>query len=101
MATYIILINYTEQGIKSIKDITERTEGFNKAVEAAGGRVIEHYMVMGQYDRVTIIELPNDDIALNVLLRVGVSGVARTTTLKAWPAAEFTRIVDSLPSSPK
>ena len=97
MPTYIMLMKYTEDGIKKIGEAPQRTENLNKMIEAAKGKVIGHYGTMGEYDRVSIVEFPNDDVAAAILLRAGRGGSVRTTTLKAWPMADFLKIIQGLP----
>ena len=97
MPTYIILMNYTEQGIKNIKEAPERTERLTKTLESMGGKVIGHYAVMGQWDRISIVEMPSDDVMASAALRMGAGGIIRTMTLKAWPMADFSKIIRALP----
>ena len=97
MPTYIILMNYTNDGIKGIKTVGARTETFNKGITSMGGKVIGHYGTMGQYDRISIIEMPDDDAMAELALRLGAGGVVRTTTVKAWPMADFIKIASKLP----
>jgi uncharacterized protein with GYD domain len=97
MPTYVILMNLTEQGIKDIKNAPQRIEEAAKALEAAGGKLISFYTVMGQYDYVAIAEGPSDEVALAQLLGLGMQGNVRTTTLKAFTREEFEEIVKKLP----
>jgi uncharacterized protein with GYD domain len=97
MATYVILMNLTEQGIKSIKDFPARIAESTKAVEAAGGKILAFYVTMGQYDYVAIAEGPSDEVALLQLLGLGAGGNVRTTTLKAFTHEEFAAILKKLP----
>jgi len=82
--TYILLMNYTEQGIKSIKDSPKLIEEGIKRLEAMGGKVIGVYSVMGDYDLVAIWEAPSDDLAATFALTMGPLFKVRTTTLKAF-----------------
>jgi len=97
MPTYIIMMNYTEDGIKKIKEAGTRTESFNKMIVAAGGKAIGHYGTMGQYDRISIVEMPSDDAMATMALRMGAGGSVRTTTIKAWPIEDFLKIISKLP----
>ena len=97
MPTYILLMNLTEQGIKTIKEGPARLEASVKALEAAGGKMIGHYTVMGQYDYVAIAEVPTDEVGMAQLLSLGMQGNVRTTTLKAFTNKEFAEIVKRLP----
>ena len=97
MPTYVILMNLTEQGVKTIKDAPARIEAASKALEAAGGKLKDFYVVMGEYDYVAIAEGPGDEVALVQLLGLGAAGNVRTTTLKAFTKEEFAEIVKKLP----
>ena len=97
MATYILLMKLTEQGVKDIKNAPQRIEQAFKTVEAMGGKVIGFYSVMGDYDYVAIGEFPSDELAMTFLLGLGSQGNARTTTLKAFTREEFAAVVKKLP----
>lgn len=97
MATYIVLMNLTEKGIKGIKDAPAAVKATEAAVEAAGGKVLGFYVTMGQYDYVSIAEGPDDETAMVQLLALAAGGNVRTTTLKAFTLDEFKGIVERLP----
>ena len=96
MPTYVVLSNYTDQGIRTIKDASKRIQNMKNVVEKAGGKLVASYSLMGQYDRIMIMEAPNDDVAATVVLSMGVLGNTRTTTMKAWTNEEFIKIVSKL-----
>jgi len=96
MPSYVILVNWTAEGIKAVKKSPERGESFRKAVEQAGGKVLLFLHTMGSYDLVAAVELPSDDVANTLALRSGMQGFVRTTTLKGWSAAEFAELVRKL-----
>jgi uncharacterized protein with GYD domain len=97
MTTYIVLYKLTDQGIRNIKEAPQRIEEGTKTLEAAGGKLIGFYSVMGEYDYVSIGEAPNDETALALALAMGSQGNVRTTTLKAFTKEEFAEIVKKLP----
>jgi uncharacterized protein with GYD domain len=97
MATYIMLMKLTDQGIKEIKAAPQRLQQNIKRIEAMGGKLTAFYSVMGEYDYVGIGEAPNDEVAVAFCLEVGAQGTVRTTTLKAFPAEQFAKIVGKLP----
>jgi uncharacterized protein with GYD domain len=96
MPTYVILVNWTDQGIRTAKDSPKRVDDFKNAVERSGGKMVDAYYTMGQYDFVVTVELPNDESAMSVLLATGVRGNVRTTTLKAFSLSEAEKIVSKL-----
>lgn len=96
MPQYAILGNWTEQGLHQLKQSPQRAEAFRKAVEAAGGRLHSMLYTIGPHDFVAVVELPSDEVANQLLLRTGMQGNARTTTLKGWIPAEFSQLVQTL-----
>ncbi|HEY56155.1 MAG TPA: GYD domain-containing protein [Dehalococcoidia bacterium] len=97
MATYIMLMKLTEQGIKDIKNAPQRIEQGSKAVEAMGGKLLGFYSVMGDYDYVAIGETPSEEVMMTFLLGLGSLGNIRTTTLRAFNREEFATMVKKLP----
>jgi uncharacterized protein with GYD domain len=98
MPDYIILFNFTDQGIRNVKDTVKRAESFKVAVEKAGGKFINEYYTLGKYDIVTIVEAPNDEAITSVLLSTGSLGNVRSETLKAFPVSEAAKIIEKLSS---
>lgn len=97
MPTYITLAKWTEQGIRAVKEAPRRVEAFEKAVSAAGGKVVGFYMVMGEYDLVVITEAPNDETVARLTLANGMQGNVRTVTMRAFAREDMGRIIQSLP----
>ena len=96
MATYFILINWTDQGIRNIKDSPKRVDAAKKTVKDIGGDVKAFYMLQGSYDAVLILEAPNDEALAKFLLKIGSLGNVRTTTLRAYPEAEYRKIIGEI-----
>jgi uncharacterized protein with GYD domain len=96
MSHYILLINWTEQGISRIKESSDRYNSFKASVEKAGGKLIGGYYTFGEYDVVIIIEAPNDEVVMSLMLKVGAAGNVRTKTLKAFVAEEGMKIIKDL-----
>jgi uncharacterized protein with GYD domain len=96
LASYIILWNWTDQGIRNAKDSPQRYETFKKGLEKAGGKLVGGYYTMGEYDGVVILEAPNDEVVMKTVLATASLGNIRTKTLKALPHAEGAKIMESL-----
>jgi uncharacterized protein with GYD domain len=96
MPHYIILFNFTEQGIRNVKDTINRAEAFKSAIEKAGGKFISEYYTLGKYDIVTIVEAPNDETILPVILATGSLGNVRSETLKAFSMDEAAKIIEKV-----
>lgn len=96
MATYIMLANFTDQGIRGVKDTVRRAEAFTEQAKASGVTVKDIYWALGQYDIISVVEAP-DDMAITTLgLNVAKSGNIRTQTLRAFSKADMTKIVSAL-----
>jgi uncharacterized protein with GYD domain len=93
---YISLINWREQGIIKIKDSSDRYSSFKTSVEKAGGKLIGGYYTFGEYDVIIIIEAPNDETVMSLMLKVGSAGNVKTKTLKAFSAEEGFKIIKDL-----
>ena len=96
MPHYILLINWREQGIIKIKDSSDRYNSFKTSVEKVGGKLIGGYYTFGEYDVVIIIEAPNDETVMSLMLKVGSAGNVRSKTLKAFSAEEGMKIIKDL-----
>jgi uncharacterized protein with GYD domain len=97
MPTYIALLRYTQQGIADVKNGPARLDAAKEGYRRAGGELKAFYMTMGQYDAVAIVELPDDATAARMALSISAQGNIRTETMKAYPEAEYRKIVASLP----
>ena len=97
MPAYIVLGNYTEEGVRSIQQLAELRQAAEQWTEAQGGRVVANYTTLGPYDFVFIIELPSAEVALEGALLFGSQGKVRTQTMLAFPAAVAEGIARRLP----
>jgi len=96
MPTYISLINWTDQGIRTVKDSPKRLDAAKKTLKEMGGDLETFYMTQGSFDAILIFEAPSDEVAAKFLLKVGSAGNVRTTTLKAYSEAEYRKIIAAL-----
>ena len=96
MSHYILLLNWTDQGIRNVKDTIKRADAFRSYLEKKGGKLTDIFYTFGQYDLVMIVELPNDNEAMSVLLGTGSLGNIRSTTLKAFNLEETRKIVENI-----
>lgn len=93
MATYIVLGQFTDQGIRNVKETTRRAEALKTMAKKVGATVKEVYWTLGQYDVATIVEAPDDASVNALLLSVGALGNIRTHTLRAFSADEMGQIL--------
>lgn len=97
MGHYIVLGNFTDQGIRNIKKGPERVDAARALAAKLGVEFKEYYLTVGQYDFVTTLEAPDDAAAAKFALSAGSLGNVRTTTLKAFAEAEYREIIKALP----
>lgn len=97
METYVILFNYTEQGVQDAKNTPNRVAAIKAAVEAAGGKWIGWYMTMGQYDGVVIVQAPNTTVAAALIVATGMQGNVHTETMRAFTVEEVQAMMASVP----
>jgi uncharacterized protein with GYD domain len=96
VATYILLVNWTEQGIKAVRDSPNRLDAAKELLGEMGGTFREFFLTMGDFDMVAVIEAPDDAVAARFALDLGIAGNVRTRTLKAFPEAAYREIIKSL-----
>jgi uncharacterized protein with GYD domain len=97
MPMYVTLIRYTEQGIKTFKDLPSRLEETRKAGEAVGAKLVAFYLTMGQYDAVVVSEAPDDETVATLALAAGGRGNVRTETLRAFTEDEAKKLAAAVP----
>jgi len=97
MATYITLLNYTEQGLKTIKESPSRLEKARQLLKSMGGELKSFYLVQGRYDAVVVSEAPNEEVAAKFALTIGAQGNVHTETVRAFTEDEYRKIVSGLP----
>ena len=92
MATFIALANFTDQGIRNVKDSPERFNAFRSMAEKAGVTVKSVHYTVGRYDMVLVVE-GSDEAVTDALLKVGSLGNVRTETLRGFSVDEMKQII--------
>jgi uncharacterized protein with GYD domain len=96
MTTYVMLANWTEQGIQNVKDSPSRLDAAKKALKDMSGEFKFFFLTMGDFDIVAIYEAPDDAVAALFSMQLGMQGNIRTRTLKAFPETAYREIIKSL-----
>ncbi len=96
MPTYISLVNFTDQGIRAVRDTVERNDRAAGIAEKHGARLVQSYWTVGAYDLVIVLEAPDDESVTAFLLEAGSLGNVRTTTLRAYDREEMSGIIERL-----
>jgi len=96
MALFIVLANFTEQGIRNVKDSPKRAEAFRDMAKKCGVTVKDTFWTLGEYDIVAILDAP-DDVSITALgLSLGALGNVRTQTLRAFSSADIKSILGKM-----
>ncbi|HEX5326713.1 MAG TPA: GYD domain-containing protein [Acetobacteraceae bacterium] len=96
MPTYVMLANWTDQGIRTIGDCPKRIDAARRELAEMGGQLRTILMTMGAYDLVIIYEAPDDAVSARFTLMLGRLGNVRTTSMKAFPEEALRHIVESV-----
>jgi len=96
MTTYIMLANWTDQGMRQVRDSPNRFDAAKASLKDMGGEFKAIYMTMGDHDLVAVYEAPDDAVAARFTLVIGGLGYVRTKTLKAFPERAYREIINSL-----
>ena len=97
MVRYIILLNFTDQGIRNSKQTVDRARAFKATAGKLRVSVKDLYWTQGAYDLVGTIEAPDEDSAMALFLALGSFGTVRSQTLRAFSADEMERIITKMP----
>ena len=96
MTTYIMLCNWTDQGIRHVKDSPDRLDAAKDLCRQHGAEMTDFHMTIGSYDAVIVIDAPNDDTFAKIALSLGKGGNIRTKSLKAFDEAQFREIIGTI-----
>ena len=97
MPHFICFLNWTDEGAKNAKGISERHDAAHSLAASVGGEIVGAYVTTGQYDVVAVLNMPDGDAMAKFALSIGARGQARTTTVRAFPYEEISKIASSLP----
>lgn len=93
MATFITTFKFTEQGLRAIHDSPKRASAFKSAAKKLGIKVLAQYWTLGACDGVIICDAPDDETVAAAMLQVTSLGNVNTTTVRAFNANEFEKVV--------
>jgi uncharacterized protein with GYD domain len=96
MPTYMVLGKYTEQDGRNINDAVNRANAVEQRLQQAGGKMLSWHMTPGEYDLVTIVEVPSDEDVLQAVLDTAKAGNVRSTTLKAFTRDQVAAVISKL-----
>ncbi|HXF97198.1 MAG TPA: GYD domain-containing protein [Gaiellaceae bacterium] len=94
MPTYVSLITWTDQGVRSFQDTVARAEAGRELAAKFGGTLKEIYWTLGPYDIVAVSEAPDDETATAFALALSAQGNVRTATMRAFGPEEMRGILE-------
>ena len=96
MASYIALLQFTEQGVRNIKDTTKRSAATREMASTLGVKVVDIFWTLGPYDIVLVLEAPDDETLTAFTLKLSSLGNVKTQTLRAFRAKEMDAILNKV-----
>jgi uncharacterized protein with GYD domain len=93
MARYVSLLQFTDQGIRNVKDTVKRATAATAEAEKMGVKVTDAFWTMGAYDVVVLLDAPDDVTMTAFALKLGSLGNVKTQTMRAFGREEMERIL--------
>ena len=97
MPTFIVMLNWTDQGIRAVKEAPKRIQAARERSKKIGVEIKQLFLTSGEFDLLAIVETPNPDNIVKWALATGADGNVRTRTVRAWPEAEMVKLISELP----
>jgi uncharacterized protein with GYD domain len=97
MPTFMLSLNFTDQGIRTIKDAPKRVQGARDLAKKVGVEIKQLYLTSGKSDLVAFLDTPNGDNVAKFALALSSMGNVRTRTARAWTEAEYLKLISELP----
>lgn len=98
MALYTVLGNFTDQGIRNIRETTHRAEAVEAAARKAGVTVKSIQWTLGAYDLICQFEAADEQAITAFGLAIGMQGNVRTQTLRTFSRDEMNAILARVPN---
>jgi uncharacterized protein with GYD domain len=97
MPTFILTINWTDQGIRAVRDAPKRSQAARELATKVGVEIKQIYLTSGEHDLLVIAEAPLGDHVTKFALAIGALGNVRTRTSRAWTEPEWAKLMSELP----
>jgi uncharacterized protein with GYD domain len=97
MPTFILSLNWTDQGIRSVKDSPKRAEAARDLAKKVGVEIKQVFLTSGEADLLLIVETPSGDSVAKFALALGAQGNVRSRTARAWTETEYQKLISTLP----
>src|ERR1051325_1340780 len=93
MAMYVSLLQFTDQGIRSVKDTIKRSEAAIAEARKMGIKIVESFWTMGTYDVVVLLDAPDDEAVSAFSLKTGSLGNVKSHSMRAFRREEMESIL--------
>ena len=97
MPTFILSLNWTEQGIRSVKETPKRAQAIRDLGKRMGVDIKSIYLTTGDSDLLAIVEATDGDNVAKFAMTLAAAGNVRTRTIRAWTEAEAMKLISELP----
>jgi uncharacterized protein with GYD domain len=97
MPTFILSLNWTDQGIRGVKDAPKRSEAARQLAKKVGVEIKQVFLTSGDSDLLLIVDTPNGDNVAKFAMALGGLGNVRSRTARAWSEPEFAKLISELP----
>jgi uncharacterized protein with GYD domain len=97
MPTFILSLNWTDQGIRHVKDAPKRAKAARELAKKVQVDIKSVYLTTGKHDLMVIAESESGDNIAKFALSLGALGNVHSRTVRAWPEAEFVKLISELP----
>jgi uncharacterized protein with GYD domain len=97
MPTFILSLDWTDQGIRGVKEAPKRTQVAKDLAKKLNVDIKQVYLTSGEHDLLVIVESASGENVAKFALAIGSAGNVRTTTARAWPETEFQKLMSELP----
>ena len=96
MPTYLMLVNFTDQGVRGVKEIPSRQDKSRETAKKFGVERKQVWMTFGPYDFVHLYEAPSDEAMAKFVMTLASFGNVRTTVMRAWDESEHLPLISQL-----
>jgi uncharacterized protein with GYD domain len=97
VATFVVKLNWTDQGLRTIKEAPKRAQAARDLARKYGAEIKHVFLTSGESDILVIVEAPDGDVVAKMALTVSAQGNVRTQVSRAWTEAEMTKLISELP----
>jgi len=96
MANYVCLLQFTDQGIRAVRDTVKRADAAKAMANKVGVTVTDVLWTLGACDLVLLAEAKDDESMTAYALSLAALGNVKTQTMRAFRAKEFSAIIENM-----